>query len=131
MVLASIDDRYMELCDKSFFLDPLYEGSVVKISMVESVANRWTQLCCKRCELLFERKRFGWSEIALQLPHHVNEFDTCERNASSGFRLEAEHGSYPSFHTAMILLDGVVLVFTGTDDDGPAPGLFQPCPAPA
>lgn len=121
----------MELCDKSFFLDPLYEGSVVKISMVESVANRWTQLCCKRCELLFERKRFGWSEIALQLPHHVNEFDTCERNASSGFRLEAEHGSYPSFHTAMILLDGVVLVFTGTDDDGPAPGLFQPCPAPA
>lgn len=48
----------------------------------------------------------------------MNELDTVERDAGSGFRLDAEQGSYPSFDTAMIL-------FTGTDNDGLAT-LSQP-----
>lgn len=47
----------------------------------------------------------------------MNEHDTGERDAGSGFSLEAEHGSYPSFDTAMILLDGVVHVFAQADGD--------------
>lgn len=46
----------------------------------------------------------------------MNEHDTGERDAGSGFSLEAEHGSYPSFDTAMILLDGVH-VFARADGD--------------
>lgn len=48
----------------------------------------------------------------------MNEFDTCERDAGGGFRLEAEHGSHPSFDTAVILFDGVVHEFAGADGDG-------------
>ncbi len=44
--------------------------------------------------MLVEWKRCGCTETALQLSHHVNGFDTGERDAGSGFRLEAEHGLY-------------------------------------
>ncbi len=58
----------------------------------------------------------------MQLSHHVNELDAGERDASSDFGLETEHGSYPSFDKAMILFDGVV---HGLDRDGPF-SLSQP-----
>ena len=48
----------------------------------------------------------------------MNELNTSQSDAGGGFGLEAEHASYPSFDPAMILLDGVVHVFTGTDGDG-------------
>lgn len=55
----------------------------------------------------------------------MNEFDARKRDPGSGFRLETEHGSYPSFDTAMILLDGVVYIFAGADRDGSST-LLQP-----
>lgn len=48
----------------------------------------------------------------------MNEFDAGERDAGSGFRHEAEHGSYPMFDTATILFDSVVHVFAGANGDG-------------
>ncbi|KEY03668.1 hypothetical protein IL59_0215215 [Brucella suis bv. 4 str. 40] len=54
----------------------------------------------------------------MQSSHHVNELDTSQSNAGSGFRLEAEHGSYPAFDVAMILFDGIVHIFAGPDSDG-------------
>lgn len=48
----------------------------------------------------------------------MNELNTSQIDAGGSFGLEAEHASYPSFDTAMIPLDGAVLVFTGTGGDG-------------
>ncbi len=59
-------------------------------------------------------------EIALQLSHHVNESNTSQSDAGGSFGLEAEHASYRSFDTAMILFDGVVQVFNGADRVGPS-----------
>ncbi len=94
------------------------KGYVAKISVRQSVADRWTQLCCKFCELLFERKWFRCCKDALLLAHHVNEFDARKCDAGSSFGLEAEHASYPPFDTAMILFNGIIHVFTGADSDG-------------
>ena len=52
---------------------------------------------------------------ALLFAHHVNEFDAYECDVGCGFGLETPHGASASFDTAMILLNGIVHIFAGTN----------------
>lgn len=51
-------------------------------------------------------------------------FCVSKRSRSHGLGFETEFGSYPSFYAALILLNGVVHVFTRADYDEIV-GLFQ------
>ena len=48
--------------------------------------------------------------------HHVNEFDASKRDTGSSLGVEAEHGAYLAFDTAMILFNGVVHVFVRANE---------------
>ncbi len=50
---------------------------------------------------------------ALLFAHHVNEFDTGERDAGSGFGLETKHGACAATDATMILLNVIVHIFAG------------------
>ena len=50
----------------------------------------------------------------------MNQFDTGKRGPGCCFGLEAEHRPDPALDTAVILLDGIVHVFAGSDSDGPS-----------
>lgn len=41
----------------------------------------------------------------------MNQLDTGKGDAGSSFRFETEHGPYPAFDAAMILLNGVIHIF--------------------
>lgn len=80
------------------------------------MAYRWTQLCNEFHELQLQRERFHCCNDALLFARHVNQLDVGKGYNGSG--LEATHGSDSPFAAAMILLDGLVHVFTGPDSDG-------------
>lgn len=54
---------------------------------------------------------------ALLLTHHVNEFDTRERDPRCDFCLEPKNGACASFDAAMILLNHVIHIFAGANDN--------------
>lgn len=93
----------------------IFNGSVAKISVGQAWPNAGRHYAASAVNCCLSE--CGAVDLKLQLSHHLNELNTSQSDAGGGFGLEAEYASYPPFDSVMILLDGVVHVFTGADGD--------------
>lgn len=67
---------------------------------------------------MFEGSCFLIHKYASLSLDHFNELDVKERDAGRGLGIEAKHGLCTAFDAAMVLLNRVLHVFVGTNDNG-------------
>ncbi|KYB46257.1 hypothetical protein AB664_22910 [Brucella anthropi] len=66
---------------------------------------------------MFDREYFLIFKDALLLTHHVNEFNARECDAGLSFGFETKYGASASFDATVILFNGIVHIFAGTNDN--------------